>query len=714
VLYDDWSNLHDWLVLGSGYGSRFIFEMHEKIRTKLVTEYFHNETGKVIARILEPVMNDSRLVVVEKILVYTHLLSDKKRAYTYFCQFENDLMNGIQLYAKAISYSLGSFYMATSRMLLEAQEILKAREVLKLISVNDSAFPDSLKLLKTIESDERSILETYVAKEILSNPDWESRLAIFETYLEACRTVWPKYHDATPALNHLCLKPFALVGDRPEAISEFVGTCLSYLDLLERIPNLEAVFRSNAMLFHNATLEGAIWNPVLRTVVSSEKLEFWRAVAMVHRFASGGSKHEEYLYLALKIFKSQKGNLKQYSFGWDQLLECAKRSVLKSDSFSEREKKVMDLQISIAQSPELASPSQMAEYLEIVPQKNYEVLKYFTNQDNFTAGESFNLKVLRKFGETIWYRNVDLERMWNHSKDAKLTDLMWRIASIAKFRQIINPNLVASWSISGENRSLYSTPKIQKSHIQLLLGDLSPLQKKLCQAIIDLEGTILDLLPEIDNTIKDHKWKATSERDVRLGKSLGSLSWLKPIKKRYASSSSPRVEAGPLAPFFAGAMPVNDWVDSLGWLGEVTGVSYLFDKRTQILKISEQVNAQLKPRPESKVESSPVKWVKSLGHVHRAAWYDLVECYRKLEGNEIEHAYSVMLVRMASLICAGHAIALQSLVEMGANLPLIRSLENWILSEDLTKLRSVYGVESKLSLPDFLALEPLSATKKNA
>jgi hypothetical protein len=44
---------------------------------------------------------------------------------------------------------------------------------------------------------------------------------------------------------------------------------------------------------------------------------------------------------------------------------------------------------------------------------------------------------------------------------------------------------------------------------------------------------------------------------------------------------------------------------------------------------------------------------------------------------------------------------------MGASLPLIRSLENWILSDELSKLRAVYGVESKLSLPDFLQLDHL-------
>jgi len=443
--------------------------------------------------------------------------------------------------------------------------------------------------------------------------------------------------------------------------------------------------------------------------LENEKLTFWRAVALVHRFASGGSKYEEDLLTAFKIFKSQKDDKKIYSLKWEQLINAAAKSVRLSTEFSEDEKKVMSLQLSIAQSPDKANPNEIAEYFEVVPVKSHEMLKFFTMQWNAQGTHNLNLPLLRMFGQAVWYRNQDLERMWIVARENKMSDLMWRIASVANFRQFMNRNLITSWSVSGENRSLYSVPNIEKSHAKYFLFDLSPIQKKLCNAVLNLEGTIRDVLPEIDVSLKAYKWKATSERDIRVTKAVGSLSWIRPIKKRYASSI--RVEAGPLAPFFAEAVPVNDWSDSLGWLCEATGMTYIFNKMNEILKISEQVNMQLRPRPETRLESPAVKWIKSLDHTHRAAWYELVESIKKLSPREVEYALSVMVIRLTCLLSANHTTALQSLVEMGASLPLIRSLENWILSDELSKLRVVYGVESKLNLPDFLQLDHLGEKK---
>ncbi|MEI8027255.1 MAG: hypothetical protein WCI18_12985 [Pseudomonadota bacterium] len=705
VLYDNKKNIPEWFHLGSSYGPKLFSEMHERVRAKLVTEHFLDEHGKLMASILEPVMNEAWLILPERLLLYKNILMDKRRAYTYFCQHEIDLVSAIQMYSRAIDYPSGAFYVATARVLLEAGDNSKVRDILKNIPVSDSAFNDALKILRNIDSDERSLLDSQAAKAIFSHPDWEARLAVFESYLDQIRSALPEYHDATPTLNHLAVKPFSLVGDRPEAISEFAEVCLSAFDLLGRIPNLEGIFRSNALQFHNATLDGSIWHPVMRATLKNEKVDFWRAVALVHRFVSGGQKYEENLLFAWRIFKIQKECQKNYSFNWDQLLDAAAKSIRSSTVFSEPEKKVMEVQLSISKTPDQITSSQMAEYFDVVPNKNYEVIKFFNAQSKFQGTESFNLTLLRMLGQSVWYRNQDIERMWYVAKENKMNDLMWRAASVANFRQFMNRNLVASWSVSGENRSLYSVPNIQKSHATYFLFDLSHFQKKLCISILNLEGRIRDLLPEVDKSLKAYKWKATSARDIRLTHALEALSWLGPIKKRYSSLT--RVEAGPLAPFFAEAVPVNDWADSLGWLGEATGITYIFNRVDEIIKISEQVNMQLQPRPETKLESPSVKWVKSLDYTHRAAWYEFVESLKKLSSREIEDALSVMLVRIASLLFANHTRALQSLVEMGASLTLIRSLENWILSEELSKLRLIYGVDSKLILPEFMQLDAL-------
>ncbi len=705
VLYNHEKNILEWLQLGKVYGSKLLSEMHERIRAKLVTEHFHDELGKLMASMLEPEMNETWLILPERLLVYKNLLTDKKRAYTYFCQYEIELISAIQMYSRAMDYPLGAFYLATARVLLEAQDQVKARDILKNVSVNDFAFNDALKLLKNLDSDERSLLDSPTAKDIFSHSDWEARLASFESFIDQLRAAIPQYHEATPTLNHLALKPYSLVGDHPEAISEYAKVCLSGFDLLERVPNLEAIFRANALQFHNATLEGSIWHPVMRATLINERTIFWRAVALVHRFASGGSKYEENLLLAWKIFKAKIDYQKLYAFNWEQLLEAAAKYIRTSVALSDLEKKVMELQLSIAKCPDQITPSQMAEYFEVVPNKNYEMIKFFNSQSKYQGSDQFNLSLLRMLGQSVWYRNQDIERMWFVAKENKMNDLMWRTASVANFRQFMNRNLSASWSVSGENRSLYSTPNIQKTHAAYFLFDLSPYQKKLCISILNLEGSIRDLLPEVDRSLKAYKWKATGARDVRVTNAIGALTWLGPIKKRYSSST--RLESGPLPPFFAEAIPVNDWADSLGWLGEATGITYIFNRVDAIIKISEQVNMQLQPRPEAKIESPAVKWVKSLDHIHRAAWYEFVESLKKLSSREIEQALSVMMVRIASLLFANHTTALQSLVEMGASLTLIRSLENWILSEELTKLRALYGVESKLSLPDFMQLNRL-------
>ncbi len=705
VLYGATDSIIEFLEVGKLYGSRVIESLHKKVRLNLVARYFRSEVGRHLAHLLSSAKNEEWLSGLERLLVFLHMGSDKSSALVYLKSFERDIIESSEKYANVTGVSPGSVLVTAARLSIDLNAKGDAIFFLKNVRPSDSSFNDSLKLLKGMEVDEKTLLQSHWAKAILENIDWKGRLFTLEQYLEMCRENGPKVQELIPVLNLLLLKNELIIGERLEVISAFVTICMKCFDLVEIIPNIESVLRANALEFHVPSLDGAIWQPVLRPEFTQCKNPRWRAVALVHRFVSGGARYEDNLTTAFEIFQSYEVKQSSFYFEWAELLEEARNAVRKSLILSVAEKELMEIQLGVANYPDHIRMKQMEDYLDRVSDKDYRVLCRLLKFADGMSPMHLSLSIICKLGESIWYRNSDLSKIWSIATERGMTDLAWRVASVAKFRGCLSTHILSNWNISGENRSYYSFPTIQKKQVECCYFDMTADEKRMCQSLLNLDGKLRDLLPEIDLSLTEFKWKPESTRDKRVTENLLATGWFGNTKKRF--SSAQKLDAGPLAPHFVEAMPVNSWADTMGWISELTAISYISGKKEKILKVSEQTNAYLQPRSEGLNDSYGAKWVKSLTPLQKMAWHEFVQCLRKLNAAQIDRVLSIFVIRLSTIFYANHLLALQSLSIMGANIDLIRGLETWILSEGLSELRAEIQIDSKIMIPDFVAHAPL-------
>lgn len=705
VLYGASDSIMEFLEVGKLYGSQVIEGLHKKVRLNLVARYFRSEVGKMYANLLFSAKNETWLSGLERLLVFLHLVSDKPSALVYLKSFEREILDASEKYTNVTGVTLGSVLITCARLSIDLNAKGDAIFFLKSVKPSDSSFSDALKLLKGMEVDERTLLESQWARSILENIDWKSRLFTLEQYLEMCRKKDAKSQELIPVLNLLLLKNELIIGERLEVISAFATLCMKFFDLVDIIPNIESTFRANTLEFHIPSLDGAIWHPVLRPEFIHCSEQRWRAVALVHRYVSGGARYEDNLTTAFEIFQKHESKQATFYTDWTSLLSEARSAVKKSLTIPAAEKEIMEIQLGVADLPDKIRMKQVEDYLDRISYKDYRVLCKLLKIADALSPMHLNLSIVCKLGESNWYRNSDLSKVWSISTERGLTDLSWRVASVAKFRGCLSSHILSNWNISGENRSHYGFPKIQKKQVDCCFYDMTSDERRMCQSLLNLDGRLRDLLPEIDLSLTEFRWKPESSRDKRVTENLIATGWFGTAKKRYTSMQS--IEAGPMSPYFVEAMPVNSWADTMGWISELTAVSYISGKKEKILKISETANSTLQPRSESGNDSFGAKWIKSLTPQQKMSWHEFIQCLRKMNSVQIDRVLSIFIIRLSTIFYANHLLALQSLSLMGAKIELIRSLENWILSEGLSDLRAEIQVDSKIKVPDFVAHAPL-------
>jgi len=700
ALYGEHDSAILYFKLGESLGPTIFHELHAKVRNQITSLNFLKPLGTVISSILISVRNEAWLLPIERTLIFYKMLNEKEKSFLYLRTFKEQIFTTLDEIQASIGVPCGGIYFAAARNALELGGKKEATELLKKVLVSDSYYQVAIKLLISVEEDEKSIMESSWTKDLLSRSDWQDRISRLEEYLIHCRSVQPNYHELFPILNTLFLHPELISQEMPTAISKLSKMILNYLDLKTVIPNIDYLFRSNIKIFYSSNKDGAIWQSILRSESHLEIEPRWRAVALVHRYVSGGPNYEADLMAAQGLFQEKSidpllGNLR-----WHELIQAALFAVFHSSSIAKIEKDIMESQLLVADEAQMIRIKHIEQYLDRVEKPNYLTLKRLSDVAENRRSDYMVLSLSRKMCATLWYRNVDLDRLWRVALEKSNTDLAWRIASVAKFREVLDSSVTQAWSVSGESRSIYTVPVISKNQIAACLEDLGAAEQRFCLAIIGMEGRLKEIFPEVDPNLVEYRWKPTVMRDEHMILNLKRLPWFAIPKKRL--SKQVIVDVGPLPVPYAEYMPTNDWTDALCWISENTGVTFLSDITEETIRLADQISAHLQPKRGLKIENASIKWIKSLTPNQRSAWHDLIFNMRRLSKEQVTTVMHTLVIRIATLVQPNHALALKSLSEMRAPLSMIRDLENWTLSDKLTSVRNQLGRSSGIPLPRHL------------
>ena len=168
-------------------------------------------------------------------------------------------------------------------------------------------------------------------------------------------------------------------------------------------------------------------------------------------------------------------------------------------------------------------------------------------------------------------------------------------------------------------------------------------------------------------------------------------------------------DIGRIPPFMK-SLPNNSWTWLTIFLSDYLGM-YSWGWDLNILaEFVNRTSPAIDDQKSYKAESYRfMRWFRSLKPEQKKAWKVIAlsaEKYSKRENKMMDYAV-VFLCRLTTVILSNHHQALASLQQMRAPLVIIRSFENWLLSENYSIVRRDHQLENKVPVTSILKSESI-------
>ena len=95
-------------------------------------------------------------------------------------------------------------------------------------------------------------------------------------------------------------------------------------------------------------------------------------------------------------------------------------------------------------------------------------------------------------------------------------------------------------------------------------------------------------------------------------------------------------------------------------------------------------------------------WLQSLDEKQKKHWQELKLSLSSLNNDNLSFSLALVSCRLALVICPNNMQAIKSLQSMQVDISIIRSLENFILSDSYTKIRKKNSQLSMVSLSELI------------
>lgn len=686
-------------------------EVHPAIRTQIIkSDSYRNELSEIPEYLLTNI-DAFWLLPVERLIALSEAIRNKKqdKVFEIYGKYRAVIDDVTSKIGSEVAISQGRIKLGYSKAAIYLGYKNEALKELKEIHPGDREYVSASKLLASLSAGSKHFLESEVALHLFSLKNWPEKESALAGYMDRYDVADEMTHDVVPVVNALLGEGRLMDMQDPTSVNMYGRFCANNLTKVDVFPNISLVFKQNILRFRNPTLDFALWQNFLDIDTVQSKAEDekkrqiygnWLAVALFHRFVTGGSKFENDLHRAVQLFKNGcviAGYPPSITF---DLLKQAGLAFIKSDTrFSQKEKSLIITQLHLSDGDQKIRLRACEDYILNSPTPRFEILERILEVATDKKVTSLILSTIDCIAKHFSIRNKDLTCLWSVACHYKQFDLAWRIATVLNARQALNERIFYSWSVSGENRSTYSVQAIGRDASELVSKQFSDDHARIFNALLRVGHKIPSLAVSIlGGKITAAKTPGKDSLEGRIVEEVLLLGELNLPSKLVSNALNTLL--GARVPAFSNTVPVGRWSVFVSLLCDVMGYNAIDGDFKKLARIVEVTSNLVSRRASKAVDyAHALKWYKSLDHDEKILWLDMSSIVRKINLHDLEQPFIVYILTLAILAVPSHHDALRTIQHMELPIAVLRSLERFVVSDDYTAYRAKQGLAITVPVP---------------
>ena len=577
-----------------------------------------------------------------------------------------------------------------------------ARDILHQIHPKEPEYQESLHLLLQlrVELDENG--HCPYTRQLLATDDWRERVKLLYGFFGNCRRLGAAKDHGRPALNDLLEDLQRWFPPIPETFAALSQMLVDNINLEHLLPNFFSLYLKNINIFHPSLIELALWEPLLSLKTEhTPRDNYWKGVALLHRFLAHPPYAEEDLWTAAELIKMAENDWsKPLPFNWQSLHAAAIAWTAKSPILMEHQRSNILLKLKIAVNLKFLTQADVKDYLRATKNPNYKILQKLQAKVREKQDIQLEMAILEKKSSLSHYTNEDLDRHWRLACDCGFHDLAWRTITILYTRDNINQLALHPWSISGENRNEYAFVRPSQKQIMDSFSQLKEDEHKFMLSLIKIGPYLPELLAILDKDSKPHRYSTKDDPGkIQIDKHLDDISWFPKVKRYYRYRDTNMSQANYRLPPFMQLIPNNTFTNLFMSISDRLGI-YAWEWKLSKLRLKlDSLIPKLSHTKDMKYSSRVGRWLYKLNPEEKIAWHNLISLSNKLSDDQGINIMATTILRLSTIILPNHYQALKTLRVMRVPIKLIWQIENWILSSTYTGIRKELNTANRVAVP---------------
>ncbi len=692
-LYGSASELEE--VLGSlaKHSVAFYLQITADIRVHVVSKLWQAKRRAVLDGLLFRKDLTLRLLPIERLYCcWSYIEADQSEAaYKYFRRHDQEIWMALKQYGGQVKLSDSSMSLMLGEVALRERDESLAIQLLENIPRTAPEFQRALDILLDIRVErDQDGLCTYGQK-MQRELDWRGRIGLLDSFLLRIQRFEAGAPKDRAALNEWLKSPMQWFPETVEAWQSLAEVLLQYQQLEYLLPNILHLFQMQATQFNRPAYDHAIWHAVEEHDFGDPLRNWtWQAIAKVHAFTWNLGADEMLLWDARRLYGEAEAHSQEpLAISWSKLHRGLLHWISKTERLDEGQRQRLLLIVRLVGETREITEADVSSYLQQVVQPSRTVIEGLENLTRERGQAQLESLVLERKAYLTHYINSDLARLWQLSFQLKRYDQCWRIATLARVRQVMNEGLERHWGICGEKKREFSLVDLQEVHIKRILSTFEGNEKKLVEGLV----CIGPLIPELLATLNQHllpvkKGRGLTESESEIHNALERATWLPQPKKMYSAQSKGLWQKKP--PFF-GSLLDTKWALLFMALAQRLGIT-AWDWQLSLLHHQiEAIVPRMSRGAELPMPGKVGRWLRALSPQQRKSWYELAQLSRLFDDEKAQLVFARFLAKLTTSMLQDHSLALSSLEKMRSPLSLRWELEHWIASEAYGDIRRNIG-----------------------
>lgn len=691
-------------IMSSGLKG-FYWYLHPKLRDFIVEhapEQHLDQLYWVIAR----ESDETKLSGIEMTYIFLRvaMTSDKTAAWMYFRRHKTKIL---EAFSKTKHFGLGKnqLIMRAGELALGIAYTEDAKDLFHLLPQNTPERDAALQLLLRFESNVVDRNKNSYLTAIDNTPEWKDRLKLISNFCDNNRKLGSVRDPNRSSLDMLLKSILQWVPKSADGWRMVGDLIVHHRDLSASLPGILKPLFDNAVIFHGPDIDGALWHAASNMDPKCFIDQYIVATALLHKYVTNPRLGESLLWQAQKLMTHPDAASSSTPWTWRDLLKTGMQWLNNTTLLLDRDRKRALAALRLAQDGILASQDTVENYLshcKNIPEGLlHSIAKNATASGNF----EFATNLIVKTANSRPLTNKDLLNLWTLANGNDSPDFSWRVATILSAREALPDTIKNSWEISGERRTSYGAITLGVQDIECALTQLSPVTKKIGQALCIVGGKINELA-QLTGASSHH----TPPMSANAGIELTIINALKPSKvipkptKSVVEARGVHMVPEVAAPL-AQSIINGPWLFALRLLAERLSIPTWGWSISILQEITKSTLPLIGTESSAKSSAKLGKWVSSLTSQERAGWAEIANSGTNESTELLSVELTKFICRLGLLCYPSHLTALKTLHQLRMPLDIVRDLEWFILCEEMSAFRLRHNVINRVAVPDTLKIK---------